>query len=215
MSLLAARFEFSLFGINTYVVYDPATRECAIIDPGMMGIEEENAMRNFINRERLTVRHLINTHLHIDHAVGDKFVADTYGVPVSAHRLDEPLMERIRQQAEMFGIKEKVNVAEVSHRLEEGDRIAVGGGELEVLHVPGHSPGSIVLYDRADGMLFGGDVLFDGSIGRTDLPGGSHEQLVRGIREKLLTLPSDTVVYPGHGPATTIGKERATNPFLG
>ena len=214
MSLHTARFEFSLFGINTYVVYDPETRECAIIDPGMMGIEEENAMKNFINREHLDVKHLVNTHLHIDHAVGNRFVADSYGVPVSAHKLDEPLMERIKQQAEMFGIKEKVHVAEVERFLAEGDVIKIGSGELEILHVPGHSPGSIVLYDRNGGVLYGGDVLFERSIGRTDLPGGSHAQLVRGIKEKLFTLPDETVVYPGHGPATTIGRDKQYNPFV-
>lgn len=209
-----ARFEFSLFGINTYVVFDEATRECAIIDPGMMGIEEENAMKNFIARENLKVTHLINTHIHIDHAVGNKFVADTYSVPVSAHKADAPLMDRIREQAQMFGINEKVHTTEISEYLDEGDKIKIGRGELEVLHVPGHSQGSIVLYDRADGFLIGGDVLFSGSIGRSDLPGGNGAQLVRGIKEKLLTLPDSTVVYPGHGPATTIGEERHYNPFL-
>lgn len=209
-----ARFEFSLFGINTYVVYDPETGECAIIDPGMMGKEEENAMRGFIDREHLKVTGLINTHLHIDHAVGDKFVVDTYGTPLQAHKADEPLIERIREQAEMFGIREKVHPADVSVYLEEGDRIKVGNGSLEVIHVPGHSPGGIALYDKEDGFLISGDSLFQGSIGRTDLPGGNMQQLVRGVKEKLLSLPGSTVVYPGHGPATTIAQEKAHNPFL-
>lgn len=209
-----ARFEFSLFGINTYVVYDPETGECAIIDPGMMGKEEENAMRGFIGREHLKVTGLINTHLHIDHAVGDKFVVDTYGTPLQAHKADEPLIERIREQAEMFGIREKVHPADVSVYLEEGDRIKVGNGSLEVIHVPGHSPGGIALYDKEDGFLISGDSLFQGSIGRTDLPGGNMQQLVRGVKEKLLSLPGSTVVYPGHGPATTIAQEKAHNPFL-
>lgn len=214
MSLKTARFEFSLFGINTYVVFDPESRECAIIDPGMMGIEEENAMRNFIARENLKVTHLINTHLHIDHAVGDLYVSQTYGVPLEAHAADLPLMDRIRQQAEMFGIKEKVNVCEAGKLLKEGDKIDVGNSHLIVLHVPGHSPGSIVLYAPDEGVVYAGDVLFAGSVGRTDLPGGSHAQLIRGIKEKLLPLPDETIVYPGHGPATTIGQERVSNPFL-
>lgn len=209
-----AKFEFSLFGINTYVVYDSKTRECVIIDPGMMGKEEENAMRGFIDREHLKVTGLINTHLHIDHAVGDKFVVDTYGTPLQAHKADEPLIERIREQAEMFGIREKVHPADVSVYLTEGDRIKVGNGTLEVIHVPGHSPGGIALYDRKDGFLISGDSLFHGSIGRTDLPGGNMQQLVRGVKEKLLSLPDSTVVYPGHGPATTIAQEKAHNPFL-
>lgn len=214
MSLKTARFEFSLFGINTYVVFDPESRECAIIDPGMMGIEEENAMRNFIARENLKVTHLINTHLHIDHAVGDLFVSQTYGVPLEAHAADLPLMDRIRQQAEMFGIKEKVNVCKAGKLLKEGNKIDVGNSHLIVLHVPGHSPGSIVLYAPDEDVVYAGDVLFAGSVGRTDLPGGSHAQLIRGIKEKLLPLPDKTMVYPGHGPATTIGRERVSNPFL-
>lgn len=212
--LKIARFEFSLFGINTYVVFDPESREAAIIDPGMMGIEEENAMRDFIEHEHLKVTHLINTHLHIDHAVGNRFVADRYGVGVEAHPLDEPLLQRIMDQAREFGIREKVHPTEIEHRLKEGDVIRIGSGSLEVIHVPGHSPGSIVLYDRADGFIIAGDVLFQGSIGRTDLPGGSYDQLVRGITEKLLQLPDNTDVFPGHGPATTIGRERVANPFL-
>lgn len=209
-----ARFQFSLFGINTYVVYDPESKECAIIDPGMMGIEEQNAMKNFIAREGLKPVHLINTHLHIDHAVGDKFIKDTYSVKLKAHKLDEPLLKRIDLQAAQFGIGEKVHTTAIDEFLNEGDEILIGSGSLEVIHVPGHSPGSIVLYDKADGVLFAGDVLFERSIGRTDLPGGNHSQLIRGIKEKLLTLPDDTVVYSGHGNPTTIGNERALNPFL-
>lgn len=209
-----ARFEFSLFGINTYVVYDEKSKECAIIDPGMLGIEEENAMKNFIMRERLNVTHLINTHLHIDHAVGNKFVADNYNVGLEAHKNDEVLGERISQQADMFGIKEKVNVIPITSYLEEGDKIFLGKEYLEVIHVPGHSQGSIALYSPNDGFLISGDALFAGSIGRSDLPGGNGAQLVRNIKEKLLTLPMETVVYPGHGDPTSINRERLYNPFL-
>lgn len=214
MSLHTAKFEFSLFGINTYVVYDEDTRECAIIDPGMMGIEEENAMKNFIRRENLKVRHLINTHLHIDHAVGNRFVENEYGVPVSANKADEPLLQRIREQAEMFGIREKVHVTDIGRFLKDGDEIQIGNGRLKVLQVPGHSQGSIALYAEPEGIVFSGDALFAGSVGRTDLPGGNHQQLIRSIREKLLTLPLSVIVYPGHGEPTTIGNELRSNPFL-
>lgn len=209
-----ARFEFSLFGINTYVVVDPATRECAIIDPGMISEEEQHALTRFIERNRLVVTHLINTHMHVDHAIGDAFVKATYGVPVEAHEADAVLGERLKQQAQMFGMSEEVGEVTVEHPLKEGDIVKIGEGELEVLHVPGHSPGSIVLYDRADGFLIAGDVLFERSIGRTDLPGGDHGLLVEGIKGKLFKLPDDTVVYPGHGGPTTIGAEKAGNPFL-
>lgn len=209
-----ACFQLALFGVNSYIVWDPVLKECAIIDPGITSEEEERAMDDFIRRNDLTVTHLVNTHLHIDHAIGNNRIAEKYSVPVEAHRGDASLGENLGQQAMMFGIAEDVADVTVSVNLEEGDRIRIGEGELEVIHVPGHSPGSIVLYDRKDGFLIAGDVLFQGSIGRTDLPGGNHRQLLTGIREKLLTLPPSTVVYPGHGPATTIGAEEKTNPFF-
>ncbi len=209
-----ARFEFSLFGINTYVVWDPVMKECAVIDPGMINPAEENALESFIKREGLTVTHLINTHLHIDHAIGNRFVSETFDVPVEAHPDDAMLGERLQQQAVMFGMAERVEDVTIGRKLKEGDVIRIGEGELKVLHVPGHSPGSVVLYDAKDGFLIAGDVLFRGSVGRTDLPGGSTETLLSGIKEKLLPLPPQTVVYPGHGPATTIGEEKLMNPFL-
>ncbi|MDE7160871.1 MAG: MBL fold metallo-hydrolase [Muribaculaceae bacterium] len=209
-----ARFEFSLFGINTYVVWDPATRECAVVDPGMINAVEEKALADFIAREKLTVTHLINTHLHVDHAVGNRFVTETFDVPVEAHEADAVLGANLAQQAAMFGIAERVSDVKVGHRLEEGDVIHIGEGELKVLHVPGHSPGSVVLYDAKDDFLIAGDVLFRGSVGRADLPGGDMGTLISGIKGKLLGLPPQTVVYPGHGPATTIGEEKLMNPFL-
>lgn len=209
-----ARFEFSLFGINTYVVYDPESRECAIIDPGMIEEREREALDNFIARENLRVTHLINTHMHIDHAIGDTYVGKKYGVPVEAHPADEVLGQRLDQQAQMFGMSEQAEGISISSYLSDGDRIVIGKGELEVLHVPGHSPGSVVLYDRDGGFIIAGDVLFQGSIGRTDLPGGSMTELLSGIRSKLLTLPDDTIVFPGHGPSTSIGKERGSNFYL-
>lgn len=208
------KFTFSLFGINTYVVYDAATLDCAIIDPGMMGVEEEQALTRFIQSRGLKVTHVINTHLHIDHAIGDKFAATHYGVPVLAHRADEPLGRQMTGQAQMFGLSRKAEAVDVTQYLEEGDVVKIGDGELHVLHVPGHSPGSVVLYDKKDGFIIAGDVLFQGSVGRADLPGGDMPTLISGIKKKLLTLPAQTVVYPGHGPATTIGAERSSNPYL-
>lgn len=208
------RFGFSLFGINTYVVWDPATKECAVIDPGMTGAREEQALVSFIEKNGLKVTHLINTHLHIDHAIGDRFVADTYGVPVEAHPADAMLGSRLQRQAVEFGIAGKVSDVEITTPLSDGEIIRIGEGELKVIHVPGHSPGGVVLYDEADKILIAGDVLFQGSIGRADLPGGNMTQLITGIREKLLPLPDDVTVLPGHGPQTTVGAERRGNPFL-
>ena len=203
-----------MFGINTYVVYDPEAKEAAIVDPGMSRKDEFEAMEKFIEREGLKVTHLINTHLHIDHAVADNWVKARYGVPVEAHEADAMLGERIKQQAIMFGVQAEDAAVEIERRLEEGDVVRIGNGELHVLHVPGHSPGSICLYDKEDGFVIVGDALFEGSIGRTDLPGGNHRQLIDAIRSKLLTLPKDTVVLSGHGDATSIGREMESNPYL-
>lgn len=208
------KFGFSLFGINTYVVVDEATKKCAVVDPGMIEPEEENALVNYIERNGLTVTHVINTHLHVDHAVGDKFVADKFKVPVLGHKSDETLGARMQQQAMMFGMREKLDAVSLTSYLEDGDKVKVGEGELDVLHVPGHSPGSIALYDPEGKYVIVGDALFDGSIGRTDLPGGDFRTLINSIRSKLLTLSDDTTVYPGHGPATTIGREKKYNPYL-
>lgn len=203
-----------MFGINTYVVYDPEEKEAAIIDPGMSRKQEFDALENFIGREGLKVTHLINTHLHIDHAIADNWVKAKYGVPVEAHADDAMLGERIKQQAQMFGVQAEDVAVEIDRPLKEGDIIKIGSGELKVVHVPGHSPGSICLYDEADSFVIVGDALFQGSIGRTDLPGGNHRQLVDAIKNKLLTLPKETMVLSGHGDATTIGREWESNPYL-
>lgn len=212
--LKVAQFAFALFGINTYVVYDPEARECAIIDPGMSSPEEEDALVAFINREKLRVVHLINTHLHIDHAIGDAFVQKRFGVGVSAHPDDASLGRLIGGQASAFGLGIQPDSVEITTPLRDGEQIHIGSGELTVLHTPGHSQGSVVLYDKADGFAIVGDVLFAGSVGRTDLPGGSHATLLDSIERQLLRLPDNTTIYPGHGPATTIGTERRSNPFI-
>ena len=211
--LKVARFGFYMFGINTYVVYDPEEKEAAIIDPGMSRKQDFDALENFIGREGLKVTHLINTHLHIDHAIADNWVKAKYGVPVEAHADDAMLGERIKQQAQMFGVQAEDVAVEIDRPLKEGDIIKIGSGELKVVHVPGHSPGSICLYDEADSFVIVGDALFQGSIGRTDLPGGNHRQLVDAIKNKLLTLPKETMVLSGHGDATTIGREWESNPY--
>lgn len=212
--LKVAKFGFYMFGINTYVVYDPEHKECAIIDPGMSRTEEYEALEKFIDREGLKVTHLINTHLHIDHAISDNWVKEKYGVSIEAHADDAPLGKYIAQQAQGFGIPGEYVAIDIELKLKEGDVIKIGEGELKVLHVPGHSPGSICLYDKEDGFVIVGDTLFEGSIGRSDLPGGNHRQLVDAIKNKLLTLPRDTAVYSGHGNPTTIGREWDTNPYL-
>lgn len=209
-----AIFQFSMFGINTYIVYDPDTLCCAIIDPGMSDKNEESAIDTFIQKHNLNVTCVINTHLHIDHAVGDSYIKNKYHVPVLANLLDEPLGLKIGQQASMFGIYGKFDDVIISEYINAGKIIKIGNGRLSVIHVPGHSPGSVALYDRQDGFVIVGDALFKGSIGRTDLPGGDYRQLIESINSQLLSLPDSTVVYPGHGPSTTIGDEKCLNPYL-
>lgn len=209
-----AIFQFYLFGINTYVVYDPATLCCAVVDPGMLGPKEEKAITNFISKNNLKVTHIINTHLHLDHAVGNGFLKETYDVPVLASKADEPLGKRMQEQAMMFGINDKFKGVEITDYLNDGDVIKIGDGELQVIAVPGHSQGSVALYDKKDSFLISGDALFQRSIGRTDLPGGNYAQLIDSIKTKLLTLPGNTIVYPGHGEPTTIADEKKLNPFL-
>ncbi len=213
--MIVDRFEFNLFGVNTYVVWDELTREAAIIDPGMESTREESVLTTFIEGNRLKVVHLVNTHLHIDHTLGNDFVERKYGTGLKASTYDDFLGKAREQQAKMFHLRVAVtSPLTISVDLREGDKVYVGKEYLEVIEVPGHSPGSIVLYSPTDGFIISGDVLFDGSVGRTDLPGGNHRELIEGIRSKLLRLPDSTIVYPGHGPSTTIGSEKHHNPYL-
>jgi len=209
-----AIFQFSLFGINTYIVHDPKTLECVIIDPGMINHEEEKAITDYIKDNSLKVDSIINTHLHIDHAVGNSFLINEYNVPVIANESDLPLGEKMQQQAYMFGLDGSFKSVEVTLFINGGDRIKVGSGVLEVIDVPGHSRGSVALYDKEGGFVIVGDTLFQGSIGRTDLPGGDYDTLISSIRNRLLNLPDSTIVYSGHGKPTTIGEEKISNPFL-
>ena len=207
------QFVFSPFQENTYVAYTD-TLEAMIIDPGCYSTQEEKQLRMFIESKGLKVIHLINTHLHLDHAFGNSFVEETWNVKTEAHAGDAFWLKGMVGQCRMFGLELRNPAPDISKELQEGDTIELGSETFEVLHVPGHSPGSIVLYDAKSHILFAGDVLFEGSIGRTDLQGGNYAQLIKGIQEKLLVLPDETVVYSGHGSATTIGKEKASNPFL-
>lgn len=208
-------FEFNPFGVNTYLVIDETTNEAAVIDPGMSNERECETFKRFIDASGAKITSLINTHLHIDHTLGNEFVETEYGVGLTAHSADEFLGQGRAQQAAMFGMRGvATSPLTIAHDVKQGDTIKVGNGRLRVLEVPGHSPGSIALWDDADGFVITGDALFKGSIGRTDLPGGNHAQLINAITNRLLTLPPETIVYPGHGPASTIAEEMHTNPFL-
>ena len=209
-----ATFQLILFQVNCYVVYDPVERKAVIVDPGIVDNREIEAIDRFLADHDLTVVAIINTHLHIDHVVANTGLAEKYGVPVMAHPDDDFLGSRLQDQARQFGLPFRMESAGVTRHLSDGEIIPVGSGSLEVIHLPGHSPGGIGLYDAADGFLISGDTLFEGSIGRTDLPGGDIARLLESVRKRLYSLPDSTVVYPGHGPATTIAREKASNPYV-
>jgi glyoxylase-like metal-dependent hydrolase (beta-lactamase superfamily II) len=209
-----AKFIFQLFGINTYVVWDETSLQAAVIDPGMSSSREEEAIATFIANNDLEVKYLINTHLHIDHAAGNRFILDHYHVPVLANQADETLGNRMAQQAQMFQLPFNVEDAKIDCYVNDGDIVKLGENTLKFIYTPGHSQGGISVYDAQGGFVITGDALFAGSIGRTDLPGGDYEQLVTSVKTKLLTLPPDTVVYPGHGDPTTIAAELKYNPFI-
>ncbi|MDR1592108.1 MAG: MBL fold metallo-hydrolase [Prevotellaceae bacterium] len=206
-------FQVNPFMENTYVVYD-RTRQAVIIDCGCLYREEEQALEDFVRDEHLEIRHVINTHLHLDHQFGNHFASQTFGVLPEAHREDESMIAGLPSQAMLFGIAERVTAQPLGAYLAENDIITFGQSSLKAIHVPGHSRGSLCFYAADAGMIFVGDVLFAGSIGRTDLPGGNHAQLISGIQSKLLVLPDATIVYAGHGTDTTIKRERDCNPFL-
>ena len=208
------KFEFNPIAVNTYVLYDK-TGECVIVDPACFYPFEQEALTKFINDKKLVVKHVLNTHLHFDHVFGANFVEEQFGEKMQAHKADEFLLESMNEQLAMFGFTPNDNlVPSLGKCIDENDTIEFGTQKLSILHIPGHSPGSIVFHHEEEKAAISGDVLFNGSIGRTDLPQGNHEQLIEGIKTKLLTLPKDTVVYPGHGPATNIKGEIRTNPFL-
>ena len=207
-----AKFTVNPFQENSSVLYDE-TGECAIVDPGFSNAEERDALVKFIESKKLKPVLVLNTHCHIDHILGNRFVADKYKLGLHIHRADEPVLKSGNTVASMYGIDYDTS-PEPSAYLNEGENIKFGNTELEVFHLPGHAPGHVIFVHRPTKVIIGGDVIFDGSIGRTDLPGGNHDELLNSIRTKLFTLPDDFVVYPGHGPETTVGKEKATNPFF-
>lgn len=206
-------FEFNPIAENTYILYDD-TKECVIIDAGCFYPDEKQQLLNFILDNDLIVKHLLNTHLHFDHVLGNKFVADQFHIQPTANKEDTFLLEAMPIQMQMFGFRESEEAPAIGTYIRENDIIQFGKQKLIVLEVPGHSPGSVVFYSEEGNCVFVGDALFRNSIGRTDLARGNQQQLVDAIKSKLLSLPPDTIVYPGHGPQTTIQYETANNPFL-
>jgi hydroxyacylglutathione hydrolase len=205
-------FAFNPYQENTYILHDD-TLECVIIDPGMYTGEEQNAFLKYIADNNLKPVLLLNTHCHIDHVLGNKFIYDTYGLFPQFHKGEEMVLNSIVSYAPQMGIRYEVSPLPQIY-LSESGKVKFGETELELIFSPGHSPAHLCFYNKEERFLIGGDVLFYRSIGRTDLPGGNHDLLISNIREKLFSLPDETRVYPGHGPATSIGFEKQFNPFL-
>lgn len=203
---------FNAFSENTYIIYNEH-KDCWIIDPGMYDAQEKKMMLDFIAQQGFQPKAILNTHAHIDHIFGVQALVDVFNIPFALHALEAPVLAGAKGAAMMFGFSIP-QLPLATQELKEGDELKLGEDVLELRLAPGHSPGSVVFYYPKGGWAIGGDVIFSGSIGRSDLPGGNHETLIASIHREILTLPSETIIYPGHGPETTVGAERSSNPFL-
>lgn len=204
-------FTFNPFSENTYLVYDE-TAEGVVIDPGCYDKAEKDKLSQFIERKNITIKYLLNTHCHIDHVLGNNFVKEKYQVPLLLHKKDEPVLRSVKAYAPSYGFNMYQETLPDKY-LDEGDTVSFGKITFDVLFLPGHAPGHIGFYHKESGSLFSGDVLFEQSIGRTDLPGGDFNTLIKSIHQKIFTLPDHVVVYPGHGNPTTVKEEKISNPF--
>lgn len=205
-------FTFGPFQENTYLLWDE-TNEGVIIDPGCFTSSEEQELKQFIDKNGIKLKHLLNTHCHVDHIAGNAFVCKAFGLLPQIHELDMVILESQEQVCKMYGLPCAISPRPEKF-LKEGVPIAFGNSCLAVLHTPGHAPGHVVFFHEKSKVLINGDVLFYGSIGRTDFPHCNHEDLIRSIKEKVLRLGDDVIVYSGHGPKTTVGFERLNNPYL-
>jgi len=207
------KFEFNMFPVNTYLIWDEQ-KEAILIDPGCVTAMEQAELKEYIESKGLILKHLLNTHLHLDHILGNPFVSRTFHLKPEADKADEFLLESASKQSRMFGFELPEEQVPIGTYLHDGSIIETSDIKLEAIHVPGHSPGSLAFYCEADHCLFGGDVLFQGSIGRADLQGGNFDELREAICSRLFVLPPETIVFPGHGSKTTIGAEKSDNPFF-
>lgn len=199
---------------NCFIAYDEQSHETAIIDPGFYWDDEKRRLAEFIREHELKVKYLLCTHLHFDHIFGSTFIEDTYGVRISANLEDSTWISNFAQSAARFNIPTNDTPRPVGHPLHDGDTLMLGDESLQCIATPGHSAGGMCFYSAESTLLFSGDTLFQGSIGRTDFTDGNYAQLIHSIQNQLLTLPHNTIVYPGHGDRTTIGDEIQYNPYI-
>lgn len=205
-------FVFNFASENTYILYNE-NKNAWLIDPGNMNTQETQAIDNFIKENELNIQKILLTHAHIDHVFGLQWAFDTFKVPVNMHQEDQEVLDMLQASGVRFGIKVDPVKVDIEY-VKEGDKLELDGEKFKIHHVPGHSPGSVVYHNNQQKFMISGDVLFEGSIGRTDLYKGNYEQLIDGIKTKLFILDDDTQVFSGHGNPTTIGFEKQYNPFL-
>jgi hydroxyacylglutathione hydrolase len=205
-------FTFGPFQENMFLLFDESN-ECAIIDPGCYNTKEQQILKNYIEEKNLKPVLLLNTHCHVDHVAGNRFVHDTYGLFPIIHKDDLFVLQSQEQVCKAYDLDFDPSPMPKEF-IADGDIVTFGKNKLNVLFTPGHAPGHVVFYNPENKFVINGDVLFSGSIGRTDLPLGNYDTLEHSIRTKMYTLPNDTVVHCGHGPATTIGQEKKSNPFV-
>ena len=202
------------FGMNCYVMWTGPGGQCIIVDPGMMSQSEKDMITSFVDGNNLTVKHILLTHCHVDHACAARWLSMRYGVPVQAGVKEDMIATLMPAQADRFGLKIDSEPLSIDKVLAQGDEIDFAGETIQVLETPGHSPGSLSFYCPSSSVVFTGDAVFQSSIGRTDLPGGSYNVLINSIKEQILTLPAETVIAPGHGDTTTVADEKVYNPYL-
>ena len=211
--IVVKKFVFNPFMENTYVVWDEETKDAMIVDPGCSNDNEEQMLTSFIEERNLEIKYMVNTHCHIDHFLGCRFVKEKYNPDYFVPENDFPLLQNAESQASMFGIEMKTPPGPDDY-LSERKQLSLGNCQIKLLFTPGHSPGEYSLYFEEEEFCITGDVLFQKNIGRTDLWEGNYNILIKSIKEKLFTLPDDVIVYSGHGENTTIGEEKLNNPFL-
>ena len=199
---------------NTYLLIDEASKKCVVVDAGILYDYEEREFSTYLETNGLQLVAALNTHLHLDHCFGNDFLYKKYGIKAKADKKEESNLNMLKSYAQVFGIPYHGDIQELDSYLNDGDEITFGETTLRVISVPGHSAGGLGFYNEKDGILIIGDSLFKGSIGRTDLPGGDYATLISSLTKKIMTLPEETKVYPGHGPSTTIAEEKIYNPYL-
>ena len=199
---------------NTYLLIDEASKKCVVVDAGILYDYEEKEFSTYLEANGLQLVAALNTHLHLDHCFGNDFLYKKYGIKAKADKKEESNLNMLKSYAQVFGIPYHGDIQELDSYLNDGDEITFGETTLRVISVPGHSAGGLGFYNEKDGILIIGDSLFKGSIGRTDLPGGDYATLISSLTKRIMTLPENTIVYPGHGPSTTIAEEKIYNPYL-